>query len=748
MHNSRSVLDGVDKLIVQAQHVVPGMTSRLRADDTDTFSEGSSEAGSLFDVGAWGDEMFSLSEMREELDRLRVETAPSSAGDRSIIGDGIESLLCSLPAMVPVLPRGLFVTAEMQSVLDAVLSETSTPQIGFCGMGGIGKTTVSSWVAHDDDVRTRFGMIAWISLGQTPSLDACFNLLHLQLKGTELADGLSPDQKHEHLKQAFLNRSVLLVLDDCWDAEVAAHFKWIDPKTNSKILISSRVRNALDGGDIIDVTVPSRTDSVKMLLSTAGMDMEALQSRAEVAQIAELCKRLPLTIGIAGKLIKEVTAGSSMSSAGDWTDVVDLLKEEFNDADGSLSVEESVIRASIKSIPKKIQKQVTRLFHGFALAPEDMHIPLPVLGMIFDACGDADDGDVSKKKTRVVPLSRMHIRTYLKVLIDRSLVLGTVDRPQLHDVMLDYVKKELAGEQYKAAQRRFVESLRKTSKIDRSPSSATGKYMQLCIKHHVTESYDEVWGKSSQAMSWLEDHVNGMQDAIAFSTASVLPDVEALAAAAEDGKLWWPAALRWSAFAFMQMAKLGSNGAGLEYLEHAVKASASIFNPTTDGGAIDGEGCTQFELDSFNLNALSKIVMSWDPAAVAAHGERIGKLAVTEAGKTRPVLLARIALILEWFPSLVGGNPENYHAMNWKVTKMYMDLSDESSDAYSRLTEDERYLVKPSALTYTFLGGDGMMQTPGFSLLDAYGPNGDKLLDWANAYSYDIHHTCGVLGGF
>jgi hypothetical protein len=561
MHDEASIVEGVTKVIAQAQHVIPGMLKDADV-NSDVASETSNNTAS-FDVAGWGDEMFSLSEMREELERLRIETAPSAAQRRtgSSSGDGSESLLCPLSAMVPVLPRGLFVTAEMQGVLDAVLSDTSTPQIGFCGMGGIGKTTVSSWVAHDDALRTRFGMIAWISLGQTPVLEACINLLYLQLTGASMVDGLPTDQKHEQLKHAFLNRSVLLVLDDCWDAEVATHFKWIDPNTNSKILISSRVRNALDGGNIIDVNVPSKTVAIQMLLSTAGMDIKAFGSRSEVAQIAELCKRLPLTIGVAGKLLKEMTHGSSMTDGSDWADVVELLQSELNDPDGDLSIEESVIRASIKSIPKKMRKQVNRLFHGFALAPEDMHVPLPVLGMIFDACDNRDDEASSKKITTHKPISRMHIRNYLKVLIDRSLVLGTVDRPQLHDVMLEFVRKELAGEPYRATQRRLVDSFRKA---DRSPSSATGKYIQLCIKHHIAESYDEVWGKSPQAMSWLEDHVKGIQDTIAISTASVLPNVQVLAKEAEDAKLWWPAALRWSAFAFQRCAEMGSIGAGYE----------------------------------------------------------------------------------------------------------------------------------------------------------------------------------------
>ena len=136
MHESGSVLDGVDNLIIQVQHVVPHMRSQ---DDASDAASEASDATESFDVAAWGDAMFSLDETREELERLRKETVPSGGASKqqSIAGDtGLP--LCSLPAIVPPLPRGLFVTAEMQSVLDAVLSNDTMHQIGFCGMGGIG----------------------------------------------------------------------------------------------------------------------------------------------------------------------------------------------------------------------------------------------------------------------------------------------------------------------------------------------------------------------------------------------------------------------------------------------------------------------------------------------------------------------------------------------------------------------------------------------------------------------------------
>jgi hypothetical protein len=322
------------------------------------------------------------------------------------------------------------------------------------------------------------------------------------------------------------------------------------------------------------------------------------------------------------------------------------------------------------------------------------------------------------------------------VLIDRSLVLGTVDRPQLHDVMLEFVKKELAGEQYKRAQRRLVDALRNA---DRSTASASGKYMQLYIKHHIAESYDEVWGKSTQSMSWLEDQVKGMQDCVAISTASVLPDVQALATDAEDAKLWWSAALRWNALACAKMDGGGSLTAGKEFLERAVQASVNIAVPT-DGGTRDASYCTQFDLDCFNLHTMSTMVMSWDPAALAAYGEKIRKLTASEAGKSNPILLIRIFTVMEWFPSLLSGTPDTYVSGCLKWHNMFMDTMNEKTDVYFNLSEEERHLLKPMTFLCIILGSDSILRLPDFAM-DCFGKNGDLLLEWSNAYSYNTHHT-------
>jgi hypothetical protein len=65
-----------------------------------------------------------------------------------------------------------------------------------------------------------------------------------------------------------------------------------------------------------------------MLLNEAGFSI--LQNGAppkEALEVVQFCNKLPLAIGIAGALLKNM----SLDSTGDWSGVLTVLKEEFGE---------------------------------------------------------------------------------------------------------------------------------------------------------------------------------------------------------------------------------------------------------------------------------------------------------------------------------------------------------------------------------------------------------------------------------
>ena len=110
---------------------------------------------------------------------------------------------------------------------------------------------------------------------------------------------------------------------------------------------------------------------------------------------------------------------------------------------------------SLKSITGSHKDNATALFKCLAIVPEDTVIPLDILALVFQA--GCSTPETVAKRPRI-----MMMRRWLKVLLDRSLVLGTIDRIQLHDIVRDFTISMYEGDELRQAHRRLVNLLRET----------------------------------------------------------------------------------------------------------------------------------------------------------------------------------------------------------------------------------------------------------------------------------------------
>ena len=233
---------------------------------------------------------------------LRSRSGSLQHGARRGSGQRAASLL--VPRHVPTLPesfdecfaagssRELIFGAVKSALLErpASTSLSGLRTVVMRGMGGVGKTTLAAAVARDADVGSAFEALAWLNIGQTPELPTLLRSLLRQFGGTP-AEGASDEEVAEACRTAARGRKLLLVLDDCWEAEPERALNLLDERSSSACLVSSRLRGLVPRALEIDVTVLTLPESVALLLKSGGVEHLIADPPLAAVDVAELLSR-------------------------------------------------------------------------------------------------------------------------------------------------------------------------------------------------------------------------------------------------------------------------------------------------------------------------------------------------------------------------------------------------------------------------------------------------------------------------
>jgi len=181
---------------------------------------------------------------------------------------------------------------------------------------------------------------------------------------------------------------------------------------------------------------------VQIVTSAAGM--ESAPAPPEAREVVRLCKRLPLTLGMAGRMVKD------LGLEHDWAEVAAMMQDELSVDGEARSAEDSVIATSLGAIHGPNAEAARTLFKSFGLIPEDVKVPLEALQWIYQA--EVGEGAEAP--------SLLQLRKCTKLLIDRCLVLGPIDQPSLHDMVLEFAQSLSTADESRAAHRRLVNIFR------------------------------------------------------------------------------------------------------------------------------------------------------------------------------------------------------------------------------------------------------------------------------------------------
>ena len=670
---------------------------------------------------------FSVDELRAELDRMRQQLSrqgvhtPDCSSSRAA---------ASLPASVPNVTASIRVTEVMQQVAEVVITPTAG-QVGIVGMGGVGKTTLSAWVVRQDTTRCRFQAICWVPLGQTPDMDVALAVMYLQLTGRPLADGLSDAEREQMITQAFRGITALLVVDDAWDlGHARGLMKHVDPDTESKVLISSRAHAVVKGGTVFDLKPPTIEAATKMLLDAAGCSAEDQDAvPPEAVEIAAFCDRLPLMIGIAGKLLESMDIGSS----GSWDGALELLQSELDSTgDSPTRVEETVIRVSLNSIAVQHRDQAAQLLAAFALVPEDTRCPLRVLGWLFEAATGDSYGLGITGPSRI-----LRLRVLLKTLIDKSLVLGTVDRPSLHDIVADYAIAQHSAAQLAARHAAVVELFRQHRPVDGGwdrglKSQPDASYVLDQTVFHMIGAIGGTGGAAddTKMLEWFDDAVGGRLDAVPHSAAKVLGwDLGTVhAKAAEESGHWWQAAVRWRS-----IGEVAPTDTERTRHDCAAKASDLLYERAISPD--DPVGVLRSDVEHLATSSVVEVLRAWLPADGPVYGPRLGALAATKAAQEDFLLSFGSHVFVEYSGGAMTGDTE----MGARGTMGMFNACESYLRGEFPGVVQEWKADLARVLAFLFVWTFPHETLPGFDARRMYGEGGIKLLKSAEAHDYDVH---------
>jgi tetratricopeptide (TPR) repeat protein/transcriptional regulator with XRE-family HTH domain len=241
------------------------------------------------------------------------EQSPDSEADQQ---DGAQPqpVAAQAPVLDPAIPppltrdNALVGRADLLNRLKQRLQSAGVGALlALNGLPGVGKTTLATALAYDEEVRRHFsGGILWVGLGYEP--DVLGLLSHwgtaLDCAPAELAQRSRAEAWAKSIHAAIGQRRMLLVIDDVWEIAEARAFQVGGP--NCTHLLTTRfpeiARRFAVGGAIV-INELEDADGLALL---ARLAPEAVQAEPEEARkLVSAVGNLPLALTLMGNFLRE-----------------------------------------------------------------------------------------------------------------------------------------------------------------------------------------------------------------------------------------------------------------------------------------------------------------------------------------------------------------------------------------------------------------------------------------------------------
>lgn len=285
----------------------------------------------------------------------------------------------SIAPFQPPAPPNYYVDRPETEVIKGRLLRTQTSHVGlvvsaFHGQGGIGKTTLASFLAHDNKIRNHFSDgVLWVTLGQEPKI---LSLLHGWIRHLDTLE-LLPNSEEDAsltLRRLLQEKSIFIVIDDAWRAEDVRFFQVGGFKCQTLITTRDSLIATVTGATLYELDILDEEQALKLLVDFLGREISD-DEKAKAKILAKAVSYLPQALELAAVQLKDGLPWNELIK--DIDQEVGRLKalempgvDELDEASKRKLSLDASISLSLRSLPT----EKIRFFAWLGVLPEDVII--------------------------------------------------------------------------------------------------------------------------------------------------------------------------------------------------------------------------------------------------------------------------------------------------------------------------------------------------------------------------------------
>ncbi|XP_010255124.1 PREDICTED: probable disease resistance protein At4g33300 [Nelumbo nucifera] len=324
-----------------------------------------------------------------------------------------------------------------KKVKDMIIGRDDLRVVEIWGMGGSGKTTLAREICNDEQVRSHFNNMIFLTVSQSPNLEQLKQKLWKGITGNHTFGSGVPDVPIPQVKAQYnwiVTGRSLVVLDDVWCPHVLEQLVHLVSRIpGCKILVVSRFKFTSGIDRIYELELLKEDEAMSLFCYSAfgqkGIPFAVNEKLVE--QIVKECKGLPLALKVIGASLRDQPEMY-------WKSVKNRLSRSESICESYEMKLLERMAISIEYLPGKVRE----CFLDLGCFPEDKKIPLDILINIWVEIHDLDEEEAFAILTE---LSNKNLLTLVKDArtgdISSSCEISITQHDVLRDLALHLSKK-------------------------------------------------------------------------------------------------------------------------------------------------------------------------------------------------------------------------------------------------------------------------------------------------------------------